>query len=279
MRRSPGVRAVGRRAHEALVATGGRLDSTPCVEVASYAWARGEVIFIAHGTATMHPRTVVVDSHEGLSESGRLCVADLTPWEHGYATRGTASMATFRAACEVVRHSLSRLPAPQGLGSFLVGGMPEFPLDRALTLVHAFAAAIDAGDVARMRTAALALLGLGPGLTPSGDDFVGAALFARRLLMASALERSEGSMLIADLIAAARKRTHPISAALFADLASGESFAPLHRLAAAFERGGEDEIAHAAGAMTRIGHSSGFDMLAGFVTGIAGRDALAQYGG
>jgi len=55
---------------------------------------------------------------------------------------------------------------------------------------------------------------------------------------------------------------------------AGESFAPLHRLAAAFESGVEDDIAIAAREMVGIGHSSGFDMLTGFVIGIAGRGAL-----
>ena len=55
--------------------------------------------------------------------------------------------------------------------------------------------------------------------------------------MRSAPEFAEDSTLSDDLISAARRCTHPISAALFADLATGQSFAPLHRLAAAFETG------------------------------------------
>jgi uncharacterized protein DUF2877 len=279
MRPSPGVRAVGRRAHAALLATGGRLDAKPGVDVASYAFARGEAIFVAHGDVTMHPRTVVLDGRERMSRSDCLDVAGVTPWEHGYLTCGTASIARLRCGCDAVRHALSQLPDAQGLATLLIGGVPAFPLDGALPRARAFAAAIDAGDVSAIRTTSLALLGLGPGLTPSGDDFVGAALFARRVLMPSAREFSAESTLAADLIVAARQCTHPISAVLFADLVTGQSFAPLHRLAAAFETGGDDEIAQAARAVAGIGHSSGFDMLAGFVTGISGRNALATLQG
>jgi hypothetical protein len=274
MRPSCAVREIGRRAHAALVASEGHVDRSPGIDASSYAFAHGEPIYIARTVATMHPRTVIVDAGERPSPGERIDVAHLTPWNHGYSTSGNASMATLRSACEAVTRSLSQLPDPPGFARLLVGAVPEFPLDRVFPHVSALAAAIDAGDAGSIYTASLALLGLGHGLTPSGDDLVGAALFARRVLLPSASEWVGGPTLVTDLIAAARQRTHPVSAALFADLVAGESFAPLHRLAAAFESGVEDEIGIAARELMGIGHSSGFDMLAGFVIGIAGCAAL-----
>jgi primosomal protein N' len=64
--------------------------------------------------------------------------------------------------------------------------MPSFPLARALPDVEALAIACAADDADAACRAALPLLGLGPGLTPSGDDLVGAAFFARRALARSA---------------------------------------------------------------------------------------------
>jgi hypothetical protein len=56
---------------------------------------------------------------------------------------------------------------------------------------------------------------------------------------------------------------------LLGDLLAGEGWAPLHDLARALA--GDDETASrdAARHLTRLGHSSGWDLLAGFVAGAA----------
>src|SRR5207249_4344945 len=66
---------------------------------------------------------------------------------------------------------------------------------------------------------------------------------------------------------AAARLTHPIGAALLGDLLAGEGWAPLHDLAAALARDDEPAALDAAGRLTRLGHSSGWDLLAGFVAG------------
>src|SRR5438477_478010 len=70
--------------------------------------------------------------------------------------------------------------------------------------------------------------------------------------------------------ASAPGRTHPISAALLGDLLDGEGWAPLHDLASALAAGAPEAAAReAARRLTRLGHSSGWDLLAGFVAGAA----------
>ena len=67
-------------------------------------------------------------------------------------------------------------------------------------------------------------------------------------------------------------RTHAISSTLLSDLAAGSSYAALHDLADAIAA---NDGAHAVGAhmqtLAGIGHSSGWDMLAGFISGLVGR--------
>ena len=77
------------------------------------------------------------------------------------------------------------------------------------------------------------------------------------------------------LIDAAASRTHAIGAALFRDLAEGESFGALHRLAAALAAGGSPVAP--ARELVAIGHSSGWDMLAGFAIGAAGTTVLRSF--
>jgi hypothetical protein len=136
------------------------------------------------------------------------------------------------------------------------------------------ARALRDADAAAVYAAALPLLGLGPGLTPSGDDLVGGALFARQASAISPDQADRWQVLASRLAAAAQTRSHAIGAALFRDLAHGESFAALHDLAAALRTDApSDERLDAARAVVGIGHSSGWDMLAGFILGATGNVA------
>jgi hypothetical protein len=153
----------------------------------------------------------------------------------------------------------------------LAGRSPAFPLAAAAPRVHRLARALRDADAGAVYAAALPLLGLGAGLTPSGDDLVGAALFARRASAGAQADADAWNDLALRLADAARTRSHAIGAALFRDLAAGESFGPLHELALSLRAGaGRDAVLGAARAVVAIGHSSGWEMLAGFILGITG---------
>lgn len=97
-----------------------------------------------------------------------------------------------------------------------------------------------------------ALIGLGPGLTPAGDDFVGGAMIALR---------SFGRAELADRLAAwalplAKQRTNRISRAHLESAAAGEGHEALHALLGSFD-------AKHLEALGRIGHTSGLDAAAG----------------
>jgi hypothetical protein len=71
----------------------------------------------------------------------------------------------------------------------------------------------------------------------------------------------------------ARAASHAISAALLADLVAGETFEPLHALADALAADDPTAALEAARALVALGHSSGWDMLTGFVLGVNGEAA------
>jgi hypothetical protein len=113
--------------------------------------------------------------------------------------------------------------------------------------------------------------GLGPGLTPSGDDFLGGLFFAAHFLHRAYPKSFPGAEADgSDFLDWARTRTHPISYAVFSDLVMGHGPEPLHELAGNLVRGREGPVqsVDAAVRVSRIGHSSGWDMLAGFLTGM-----------
>jgi hypothetical protein len=102
---------------------------------------------------------------------------------------------------------------------------------------------------------------------------VGGALFALRFLRSDCARQGAPA-----LLHEARERTHPLSARLLADLAAGEGWAPLHDLVAAL--GADDRaLITAARSLVALGHSSGWDLLAGVLTAVLGPDALAGAGG
>jgi hypothetical protein len=153
-----------------------------------------------------------------------------------------------------------------------VGEEPAFPLDVGGPRARALAHACVAGDARAGAAAALALIGLGEGLTPSGDDFAGAAFFVRSLLACAHAGDGDHWRAAADLVRCeAPALTHPISVALLGDLLDGAGPAPLHDLAHALATAAPLAIADdAARRLIHIGHTSGWNMLGGFIAGCAG---------
>jgi hypothetical protein len=110
---------------------------------------------------------------------------------------------------------------------------------------------VDGGD---LDGAVDALAGLGPGLTPAGDDTL-----AGLLLILGAHDRA------AAVAAADRARTNDIARAFLAWAARGQSIEPVHRLLVSADAG----VAAAALAnVLAFGHSSGADLAFGLRLGL-----------
>ena len=76
----------------------------------------------------------------------------------------------------------------------------------------------------------------------------------------------------------AKTKTHPISHAFFSDLALGQGPEPLHDLVGGILEGrGFNSNLEDALRMATIGHSSGWDMIAGALTGLLmGKNTFEQ---
>ena len=148
------------------------------------------------------------------------------------------------------------------------------PLDsvfaRAFSPILDLARASLRQDMAEVARKGRQLVGLGPGLTPSGDDFLGGLLFA-----AHSLKRAYpgdfcwGREVITDLMGWAYKQTHSISHTVLSDLALGHGPEPLHELVKSVLTG--QDLRCLISAVTRlleIGHTTGWDILAGALTGM-----------
>jgi len=103
------------------------------------------------------------------------------------------------------------------------------------------------------------LLGLGPGLTPSGDDLLGGAFIALHSLGRGEIAHQLWNW----LRLAARARTNKISLSHMDWAARGSGAAPIHMLMQALILNNRAELSDRIKAVDRIGHTSGWDALAG----------------
>ena len=105
------------------------------------------------------------------------------------------------------------------------------------------------------------LIGLGPGLTPSGDDLIGGAMIAL-----GALGREDLATALAEwVLPIARARTGKISFAHLSCAADGEGAQALHEAITGVAANDASAITAAIAGLDEIGHSSGWDALAGAV--------------
>ena len=130
------------------------------------------------------------------------------------------------------------------------------------------------------------VVGLGPGLTPSGDDFLSGLLLALRLL-GDAVRRADGppggdaAVRLADWIGAAvtcdaSTRTTALSATLLHCAASGEASGEVAAVLRALARPGAEGLTVAVCRLLATGHTSGADLAWGVAAGCQAVLTLAR---
>lgn len=178
--------------------------------------------------------------------------------------------------CSLERIRQMSLPQNAGLGRLLpmIFGLapvqqPRDAIDAELLKAGAGALAhlsdwLDQDDADGLATGVHSLIGLGPGLTPSGDDVLAGMMFcfhvfgARDLL--GPLERA-----VFDL---AQSNTHSISHAYLQAASHGFVSAALHNVIDALCANAPD-LQYRVRSLAEIGHSSGFDALLGALLAIS----------
>ena len=161
-----------------------------------------------------------------------------------------ASLARLRAAA-------SDLLPDEGLGFLLRASSPRPPavaaLEAWLREAH--------GDPSSGPDGAEGLIGLGPGLTPSGDDFIGGALCALHAAGQATLARR----LAGWALPLAENGTNRISRAHLACAARGECSEAVHDALIALVGDEPPDLAR----VDAVGHTSGWDTLAGAALALA----------
>lgn len=164
------------------------------------------------------------------------------------------------------------IPKILSLAAGQLGDEPETDpiLAIAWLSIYEIAKACLLHDMPGLLQEANALVGMGEGLTPSGDDFLGGLLFC-----INTIQRLYPGFINLDsfeqalFIASAKQRTHLISFTLLNDLTNGQAVEPLHELLhALLSDQPQENIRQHASCLTQIGHSTGWDLLTGMLTGL-----------
>ncbi|MET9346205.1 oxamate carbamoyltransferase subunit AllH family protein [Streptomyces termitum] len=208
----------------------------------------------------------------------RLATAGARAWHPAAPSLAPLPPGALAGAADAVAR-ICRVHGPLGgmLGARPGAGPMEAAVVRAL---HAgrdlLLAGLRTGDRERTRDGVLALLGLGPGLTPAGDDFL------TGLVLVAALpgSRLDGfPPLLRDLLADRGDRTTALSLATLSEAAEGRVRSELLRLVALLAHGNptaagpgggprSGELHASVREVLAIGHSSGGDLLSGLAAGL-----------
>ncbi|MGG5260616.1 DUF2877 domain-containing protein [Phycicoccus avicenniae] len=166
---------------------------------------------------------------------------------------------TWRPA-RVRRGVASAVPPGSAVDDLLHAATPSTPAWLTDAVRAALAGQVDA--VAR-------LVGRGPGLTPSGDDALAAALLARRAL--GMLAPSCAPDAPDPLVTAVRDRLHAttaVSASLLSSAVDGWATPEVVTLVEAAARGDAAAVSAALPPVLAVGHTSGADLVAGLRTAL-----------
>jgi hypothetical protein len=260
---------VGSRAEQAMERAASEVRVLAALSASVYLTAGDEVLWLGRPGSALHPRAMLTADPLPVSGAPRITLRVARRWHPPSLPEGPDVAGTLSASARGLVRTVAEVGVADGFGTLLHGRTPAFPLDGAAETARALARACTRDDADAAGRAAVALLGLGPGLTPAGDDYVGGAFFARALLARWQTRADAWERAAREIRRHATTRTHRISAALLGDLLDGQGHAPLHELAARLAGDApRDDVLEAARRLTRIGHSSGWDMLAGFVAGL-----------
>ena len=222
-------------------------------------------ILVPRGVATL-----TTDRREEACYEINLTGASL--WQPNPATphQTTAARATLRALLDASRtfdlaEGLSPLLAP-----LLEHRIPEIDSNALLARAWPGIASLRdwlgcrGDDCGPLPSETVALIGLGPGLTPSGDDVLAGCLIA----LHQTSRHRQAAELAGHVVSIAGNATGRISAAHLGCAAEGYGSAALHQTLDALLTGSLQNLPDCLTALDRVGHSSGWDGLIGVVLGL-----------
>lgn len=221
---------------------------------------RGGVLSLVPPRVGNGPFNLVLASEPGFSEL--VDVGSVVSVEPDQLKIGSMSVSTAVAQLWNPRPDWDSL---HGSSDVVLAELRELPVRGHTPLVPAahfaeLANAVAAFDVSAAVRAAAALAGLGPGLTPAGDDVLLGAMLAGWILHS----HERAAILARSVCDVAAPLTTTLSAALLRSAAMGEAGSLWQRFFSALSSRDASESRRVAAEMLAVGETSGADALAGF---------------
>lgn len=194
----------------------------------------------------------------------RIALRHARPWTAALPSARPLDRACLRSDLERIVER-SRLIDSGGLPAYLLAvGLEDRDTSREVGALHALARALRGRDSDALSVAAYGLLGLGPGLTPSGDDVLCGVLIGLHILGDRRLagdEHRQALRTLTTLIGSeAGRRTTALSRTLLHHAAQGVAMQPLLDILCTLGTGSD---LRGLEMLFAVGHTSGSDMLAG----------------
>ncbi len=207
-------------------------------------------------------------------------------WKTAVMSQGNMAPVTRVAVLlNAVYRQISDWPKPAGLGNLIptILQVARYPSPRTeadletlfsgsfYSAVNGIVLACHTHDFDLFLENASRLVGLGDGLTPFGDDFLGGLFFSMEFLRRANVEIMDShTWNFADFILQCKSLTNLISFTLLKDHAEGHTLEPLYGFAYALLSGQpDDQCLPFARELVAVGHSTGWYILSGFLTGMS----------
>ena len=267
----------------------------------------GEILWLSREGLPMHRRCILASFQPGsiyvgqnfslygpflrIPEGGTIDLNQATEWKpFAVGPKHAEPLTVINACARRLLEAVTKLGNAKGFGQVIPQMSPQMSpmisslvdgnkqaisnadplLAKARNSILDLATACFTFDMTEVTRRGRELVGLGPGLTPSGDDFLGGLLFAAHSLKtAYPQDFNWEEEPVMDLIDWASTQTHPISHAILRDHAFGHGPEPLHDVVASLLKG--QDLGRTMGGTERllgIGETSGWDILAGMLTGM-----------
>ncbi|MHA7862647.1 oxamate carbamoyltransferase subunit AllH family protein [Tessaracoccus sp. Y36] len=214
---------------------------------------------LAAATVPVGPRTAVLDMPSAATL--KLAVGDevdLASVDLRNATTWNSArwpLRITRSAVEVVR---AHLPVTNATDPF-----ERAAEGRIATHAVRLQTAVSGGDFTTTKIAAAGLIGLGPGLTPAGDD-----LLAGFIIGCHVTGRDAALRWLRSAVAEHAAATNDISLTMLTAALDGRATSVLHHLVDALGAGDTDRITAATNQCLAVGHSSGLHIVGGLVAAL-----------
>lgn len=169
-------------------------------------------------------------------------------------------------AAQIIREELTHHAELDSLARLVLNPVANSPLPARILQaaeqnIPLLFASLQQSNSTLLTKASKGLAGLGPGLTPAGDDLLIGAMHG---VWATMSDR-EAKALTSTIARAAAPRTHILSAAWLEAAAEGEAAEPWHTLGNAIAIHDEKALRNSVMRILPTGHTSGSDSLGGFL--------------